>query len=299
ENISENYENIKKVLSQISNFNSTNFFMCNDLKATSLILGIQNASATYPCPMCEVYDLGVSHNPYLVHTQRTISSIGKNATDFKISNSRRSEAKNFFSCVELPLIPGNPDIKISDIIVPPELHIMQGVVKHMYDNMCKEWSGATEWLNLLGLEPQKYHSGTFLGNHCHSMLQNVDKLRRISPLHILKYVAVFDHFSKVVHSTFGMTLREGYEDEINKFTVAFMDLGISVTLKVHMVLAHVSPFCRKFGALGWYSEQATESAHSDFKKNTWEKHNLQRPIGHLDYSQMLLNAVIVHNSTRV
>ena len=122
ENISENYENIKKVLSQISNFNSTNFFMCNDLKATSLILGIQNASATYPCPMCEVYDLGVSHNSYLVHTQRTIGSIGKNATDFKNSNSRRSEAKNLFSCVELPLIPGNPDIKISDIIVPPALH---------------------------------------------------------------------------------------------------------------------------------------------------------------------------------
>ena len=165
--------------------------------------------------------------------------------------------------------------------------------------MYKEWEGASCWLKDLGLEPQKYHSGTFLGNHCYMMLQNIDSLRRVAPIHILKYVRAFDCFAKIVHCTFGMTLREDYEQHINDFTVAFMDLNISVTLKVHMVMAHVSDFCKKFGALGWYSEQTTESSHSDFKKNTWEKHNLQRSIGHPIYPENLLRAVIVHNSTRV
>ena len=299
EDISETYDNIQKILLHIHNLNCIKFFMCNDLKATAIVLGIQNANAIYPCPICEVNDLGLTHDHLIKHKPRTLDSIATNAKHFKENKCKRSEARKYFSCVEQPLIPGEPDMLVGDIIVPPELHIMQGVVKHLYDNMVKEWDGATCWLKELGLEPQKYHSGTFLGNHCHKMLQHIDELRRIAPIYVLKYVTAFETFSKVVHSTFGMTLRDNYENHIHDFTVAFMDLNITVTLKVHMVLAHVSEFVNKFGALGWYSEQTTESSHSDFKKNTYEKHNFQRPIGSPKYAQNLLKAVVVHNSTRI
>ena len=297
--VSETYENIQKMFLHINNFDSIKFYMCNDLKATSIILGLQNAKSKHPCQLCLVNDLGMRHDPSICHTPRTVKSIVESATNYKNNNCKRSEAKNFHNCVELPLISGDSFQEIGDFIVPPELHIMQGVVKHLYDSMCKEWNGASNWLDQIGIQPQKYHSGSFLGNHCHTMLQNVDKLRAIAPIHILKYVAVYDIFSKVVHSCFGMKLREGYEENIKRFTTLFMDLDISVTLKVHMVIAHISKFCRKFGALGWYSEQSTESSHSDFKKNTWEKHNLQCQIGHQSYPGNLLRAVIMHNSTRV
>ena len=78
-----------------------------------------------------------------------------------------------------------------------------------------------------------------------------------------------------------------------------MDLGISVTLKVHMAMAHIMHFCDKFDALGNFSEQATESSHRDFKKNTWEKHNFKHLIGHPTYAENLLRAVVVYNSTHV
>ena len=299
QSVNETYENIQKIFAHIHNFGSIKFYMCNDLKATAIILGIQNANSKYPCPFCEVNDLGMNHNPAICHTHRTFGSIAENAINYKNSNCKRSEAKKFFSCINLPLVPGDKDQEIGDIIVPPELHIMQGVVKHMYDNMLKEWNGASCWLDLIGIQAQKYHSGSFLGNHCHIMLHNIDKLRRIAPIKILKYVTAFDAFSEVVHSCFGMTLRENYEEKLKRFTTAFMDLDISVTLKVHMVLAHIGNFCEKFGALGWFSEQSTESSHSDFKKNTWEKHGLQRQIGHQDYSENLLRGLIMHNSTRV
>ena len=299
QSVFENYENIQKIFSHIKNFESIKYHICNDLKATSIILGIQNASSKHPCPFCVVDDLGVNHDPSIDHTPRTFGSIKDNASEYKNNNCKRSEAKEYYNCIELPLIPGEGTVEIGDIVVPPELHIMQGVVKHLYDNMCKEWDGASQWLTNIGIQPQKYHSGSFLGNHCHVILQNVDELRRIAPINILKYVLAFEAFSKLVHACFGLELRDNYEELIKIFTTAFMELGISVTLKVHVVMAHIGKFCDKFGALGWFSEQATESSHSDFKHNTWEKHKLQRQIGHHDYSENLLRAMIMHNSTRV
>ena len=61
----------------------------------------------------------------------------------------------------------------------------------------------------------------------------------------------------------------------------------------------ISLMCENFDALGSFSEQATESSHRDFKKNTWEKHNFKRLIGHPTYAGNLLRAVVVYNSTHV
>ena len=197
------------------------------------------------------------------------------------------------------MIPGNDETLILDLIVPPELHIMQGIVKHLYENMHRKWPVVSKWLTKIGIEPRKYHGGAFLGNHCHEMLKHIDELRRIAPIEILEYVNVLDIFSKVVHSYFGMTLKIGYIDYIEMFTKAYMELDISVTLKVHMVMAHIADFCQKYGALGVFSEQAFESSHSDFKRNTWEKSNFKRSIGHPAYGEYLLRAAVVYNSTHI
>ena len=97
ENISENYDNIQKIFSAIENFDSIKFFMCNDLKATAIIMGIQNANAIFPCPICEVNDLGINHDHTKNHELRTLSSIITNATNFKQSNCKRSEARKYKS----------------------------------------------------------------------------------------------------------------------------------------------------------------------------------------------------------
>ena len=59
-------------------------------------------------------------------------------------------------------------------------------------------------------------------------------------------------------------------------------------------------FIEKHGrSLGWYSEQALESTHFDFLRNCWEKQGYKRPLGHPDYAQKLLRAVIVYSSKKI
>ena len=44
-----------------------------------------------------------------------------------------------------------------------------------------------------------------------------------------------------------------------------MDLGINISLKVHILTEHVTEFCKNHNnSLGLYSEQALESSHYDF-----------------------------------
>ena len=51
-----------------------------------------------------------------------------------------------------------------------------------------------------------------------------------------------------------------------------MDLGITISLEVHILTEHVTEFCKnRNNSLGLYSEQALESSHYDFLRNCWEK----------------------------
>ena len=65
-----------------------------------------------------------------------------------------------------------------------------------------------------------------------------------------------------------------------------MDLGINISLKVHILTEHVTEFCKNHNnSLGLYSEQALESSHYDFLRNCWEKQGYKRPLGHPAYAQ--------------
>ena len=67
-----------------------------------------------------------------------------------------------------------------------------------------------------------------------------------------------------------------------QFVNAYLACRISVTPKVHIIIAHLKYFVERFGPLGLYSEQAGEAIHTFFKK-TWKKYfvywtNLKRAI---------------------
>ena len=50
-----------------------------------------------------------------------------------------------------------------------------------------------------------------------------------------------------------------------------MDLGVTISLEVHILTEHVKEFNKNHNnSLGLYSEQALES-HYDFLRNCWEK----------------------------
>ena len=59
---------------------------------------------------------------------------------------------------------------------------MQGIVKHVYNNLYKEWSGVIIWLDLINIK--KGHNGNFIGNDCLKILKNIDKLQLIATLNM-------------------------------------------------------------------------------------------------------------------
>ena len=124
----------------------------------------------------------------------------------------------------------------------------------------------SSWLDSINVFQKNYHPGVFVGKDCMTILVSLDKLQQISSIHILKYFHALRCLHRVVVTCFGMTLEPEYEENIEQFAEIYLDLGISVTPKVHILIKHVPEFSRKYGrALGWYSKQASESAYHGFK----------------------------------
>lgn len=139
------------------------------------------------------------------------------------------------------------------------------------------------------------HSMEILAKVC--LARSMFQCNMLCPIGCLKFVRTFDDFHLVVKACFGTHLDPQYITYINNFKKSYLDLDISVTPKVHSVFFHIEEFCSKHHkGLGWYSEQAMESVHYEFKK-VWEKHKVQET--HQQYSKHLLKAVCGFNSSHI
>lgn len=146
-----------------------------------------------------------------------------------------------------------------------------------------------------------YGSAGFSGNDCYKLLQKVDILREIctssSNFSCMKYVHCLEKFYNVVKSCFSIELKSDYSQNIKAFKTSYLDLGITVTPKVHAVFFHIEDFCKISGVgLGFYAEQAVESAHADFKK-IWKKYKVKKSNN--NYAENLLKAVCEYCSKHV
>lgn len=161
--------------------------------------------------------------------------------------SFKKNAKNFNNCVHPPLFDIDEEKTFLEIIPPPELHLMLGVVNTLFSHMSKEFEKESlDWAKACHVQRDVTHgSSGFNGNSCKKLLDNVDILRAQSNLGLLKYVKAFDDFKKVVTACFGKKLYEEYKNCINAFKISYLDLKISVTPKVHAVFFHVVQFCEK------------------------------------------------------
>ena len=297
EKIKETHQNIHLILSKLNNVDRVKFFICSDIKLINIISGIQSCSAKHPCPYCETGNL-VESNENIEH--RTIGSVRCSAVAYKDAGSILINAKNYKNCINEPLLPGDANERILDICAPPELHLMQGITKHIFDKMNGEWSDVYLWLKGINVNQKNYHHGSFVGNDCMKMLKNLDLLQQLAPSHIQKYVHIHRCLYKIVNSCFGMELDPEYEKYIKDFKELYLTLRISVTPKVHILIEHVPDFCKKHvRSLGWYSEQALESCHHDFLRNCWEKQSYKRTIGHPDYAKNLTAAVTAYSSKHI
>lgn len=160
------------------------------------------------------------------------------------------------------------------------------------------WDDVSKWPNSLYIQQTGFHGGDFIGGDCLKLLRNVDVLASICPLHIVPFVQALRDFHQVVISCFGRELHPDFREHLDKFATSYRDIGISVTPKVHIVIAHVGDFCEQANSgLGPYSEQAFESAHKVFQ-NFWSKH-LVKDLENPSYPHALLKSVVEFNSKHV
>ena len=134
-----------------------------------------------------------------------------------------------------------------------------------------------------------YRGGmSFEGNQARKVLKSVDKLERDiqnnldfgTVLKCLPFTECLRKFDKVIDSCFGQELDDTFEEKIAEFSSSYRSLDISITTKVHVVETHIVQFLRLksfVGGLGFFSEQANESVHHDFKLE-WEKVKVSQDI---------------------
>lgn len=252
-------------------------------------------SSTYPCTWCDANKNNLNERGDF----RTIGSILQNYDNWQKSGAQKSKAKNFKCCVNTPVISSNTDQSILEIIPPPELHLMIGVVNTLYTHMLREFENvAEEWAQTCNVQREvTYGSSGFKGNSCKILLDKVDILRQKCSSSCLKFVKVFADFKSVVNSCFGKELHSDYKSKIEAFKRSYIDLDVSVTPKVHAVFFHVEDFCDlKNIGLGFYSEQAMEAVHFDFN-SFWQRYKV--PIKNPEYSSKLKRALCAYNSLHV
>ena len=298
--VQENYSNILRmwVLAQIASGMiewKHNYSIATDLKLANIILGLMSHSSQHPCTWCDI----VKDELHKQGNSRTLKSLTDAFWDWYTSDGERtSAAKQYGNVVHIPLLQGDLDDLIINLLPPPELHLLIGPFNTIFKSMESNFPEiAAAWTKHCCVEKEAFHGGHFNGNSSKRLLNKLDFLRSISPIGCLKYIQCFDSFKTVIHSCYGYSLDENFKDHINEFKVAYMDISIPVTPKVHAIWYHIPEFCSAVNeGLARWSEQASETVHADFKQ-TWKKYSVS--ICHPAYSSRLLSAVQEYNASHL
>ena len=265
EDIPENFFNISKILGLL-NIDKIHHMIVCDLKVANILCGLQGHASKHPCCFCEV----PSDKLHEAGPPRTLGSLQQNFEAFKASGKRL--AADFKNSVNEPIIQGSDQNQVLDVLAPPELHILLGVVNHLFQGLKKIWNQASLWPEMLHIHPSPFQGGdNFNGPSCHKLLQHIDKLEHQAELsssfQVGPFVRAFRDFRRVVHSCFGMSLDQDFAQHIQNFRDSCDHLPISITPKLHILFVHVPEFInRKNLPLGVFSEQASETVHQDFQK---------------------------------
>lgn len=202
-NSQENYENVDQLWSELR-LNSFEGTIATDLKIANILAGIMSHSSTYPCTWYHAKKGELHKCSTLRSPQNTLENYEK----WRGSGAIKDKAKNFFNCVNPPLFMSEKDKVYLDIIPPPELHLMLGVVNTLFSHMLKDYeTESLAWAKACYAEREiTYGAPAFKGNSCKKLLNNVDILRSMKNIGVIKYVTVFNDFKMLYLHASGMIL---------------------------------------------------------------------------------------------
>ena len=306
-NVTEFYPNIKAVLKEV-NLEGFEFGFSADLKMYLDLVGKQCASSKHPCMYCE------GEAPFEeTYPDLTIQKLESYNRKYVENGSKKKNSKLYQNVINQPLLNGKPSQKVIELLNPPELHCLTGVVGklmfaiEMFGFLEKD-DGQECVNNFLLQENIKkcvyQGSQSYEGNQARKILDKIESLENLLNLQdqeklniefVFKSIDCLKLFRKVVISCFGQLIEGNFEMYIEEFGKSYRSLGISVTLKVHIVERHIVPFLKMKGnvrGLGFWSEQAMEAAHSKFRKE-WE--NTKVHENHSNFGEKLFKTVLRFN----
>ena len=275
--VPENHFNFKKVLEMIF-AHEVRMLYINDLKATLILIGNQSSSCKHPCPFCLTSDMTQ------IGVLRTIGEIVTQNQKYVESGLDRKHLQDFGNCEFLPLITddfeGDWDKLVLDFCPPPGLHIMLGIVNQQV-KLAEEVAPkkVKEWVKYSKAKRNAYQGGTFEGNSCKRLVDNIDYLEMLAEndfdqhsCYVLSIVNVLRKFRQVRHSCFGKVLQPDYATHLDEYTKALdnlvSDFNVSVIVKNHITEFHIKTWCDRNGVgLGARSEQTAEAIHKRFWKH--------------------------------
>ena len=212
---------------------------------------------------------------------------------FKSMDKDKKQVKHCHSTVHHPLVIEEENdedyaMYVLQKSVPPELHLFQGFVNHLFwdgivkiDGIGKE--NAFLWPNKLVISHKSYHGDIFEGNYCWKLLKEADQLQDpeiyevVGPFRLQPYIVSFKAMNKIVNTCFSAKQADlsDFDKNLSELREALKSTGIFQTVEIHIILAHSKQaitFLNNDG-LGLLSEQARESVHSEFIK-FWDRYKI-------------------------
>lgn len=316
----ESYENME-LLFRITDVNKIQFLFAADFKLLLITIGLQTSRSSFPCPFCLVplriitssvdEDRSTDGEGHLFE-QRTFGLLEADWKQFVDDfSSLKENGKHCHSTVHQSLVVENPAVAVVDKCPPEELHLLQGFVEHTFEGfvgVLGSWEQAVEFPKLLNHKPKQYHGKSFDGNACRDMLRNAEKmmepqvLRETSPALVLPYVRAYKAMDRLVSGCFGSKpVTDDIITLLQEVIISYMELNLSVTLKMHVIFFHIVPALRnpalKGRGLGMVSGQACEGLHREFL-DFWRKYKVTS-LDNPRYGDNLLRAVIECSSKHV
>ncbi|KAJ8678148.1 hypothetical protein QAD02_013935 [Eretmocerus hayati] len=169
-----NYENISKLCSLIGSKKNPGKY-AGDLKVANMGFGIGPHSSAFLRTWCFAPKECLSQTGF---ESRTIAKIRAYCEEWNDHGANRKLCKNYKNCINEPIFPGDPEKRLIDSILPPQLHFFLGGMNTIYDNMLKENEVVTlEWAQSCHVNCIVVNGGSgFNGDDCKKLLYAVDTL---------------------------------------------------------------------------------------------------------------------------
>ena len=270
ENMPERYKNISLIFDYLDLFDCPHILV-GDLKIINMLLGLSSHGGKHACPFCEGTCSLESGS------LRDFASLHSWCSKYQELGSNKKQMHKFKNVINECIIDQEASEKVLHVIPPPELHILMGIVNHIVKHLEGTWPEFEQWRIKQLITKHGYQGGGYDGNNCRKILRAVKALENALPEGLKQYSTTLEAFQNVVVGCFSESLNANFKTEIEEFKNQFEKLQqftetdlqkkISVTWKIHVLVAHVPYFIENVAACGLakYSEQTCEGTHSSMK----------------------------------